>query len=188
MPSLQANPTRKKPKKAFKGHCGYCGEFGHKAADCPDKRSNQKKGSKGKNEHKKKQSTQGDHTGRGHRDMSKIKCFNCGEYGHFARDCPKACDNASIAQESEQNKKVKNMLNLDNVSVNEECAMMCMEVQHDNGEKDLVVYGDQGINTEEYEKAMYGKLIKIQSKEEEEVKCNVALCANDSMSLEKKRR
>ena len=33
--------------------------------------------------------------------MSKIKCFNCGEYGHFARDCPKARDNANIAQESE---------------------------------------------------------------------------------------
>ena len=37
----------------FKGHCGYFGEFGHKAADCPNKKSNQKKGSKGKNEHKK---------------------------------------------------------------------------------------------------------------------------------------
>ena len=40
--------NKKKPKKAFKGHCGYCGEFGHKAADCPNKKSNQNKGSKGK--------------------------------------------------------------------------------------------------------------------------------------------
>ena len=38
------------------------------------------------------------------------------------------------------------------------------------------------------EKAMYGKLMTTQSEEEEEVKCNVALCANDSVSLEKKRR
>ena len=65
--------------------------------------------------------------------------------------------------------------------------MMCTEVQHEDEDEELVVYGDQGISTEEYEKAMYGELIKTQSKEEEEdVKCNVALCANDSMSLEKK--
>ena len=64
--------------------------------------------------------------------------------------------------------------------------MMCSEVQHEDGDKDLVVYRDQGISTEEYEKATYGELMKTQS--EEEVKCNVALCANDSMSLEKKRR
>ena len=68
--------NKKKPKKAFKGHCGYCGEFGHKAADCPNKKSNQNKGSKGKNEHKKKHSTRGDSKGKGHKDMSKIKCFN----------------------------------------------------------------------------------------------------------------
>ena len=75
---------KKTPKKAFKGHCGYCGEFGHKSADCPTKKSNQNMGSKGKNEHKKKHNTKGDHNGKGHRYMSKMKCFNCGEYGHFA--------------------------------------------------------------------------------------------------------
>ena len=35
---------------------------------------------------------------------------------------------------------------------------------------------------------MYGELMKTQSEEEEEVKCNVALCTNDSVSLEKYRR
>ena len=120
--------------------------------------------------------------------MSKIKCFNCGEYGHLAQDCLKACDNANIAQESEQNKKVENMLDLDDIGVSKECAMMCTEVQHEDEDKDIVVYWDQGISTEEYEKATYGKLTKTQSKEEEEVQCNEALCANDSVSLEKKRR
>ena len=76
------------------------------------------------------------------------------------------------------------MLDLDNISVSEECVMMCMEVQDEHEHEDLVVYGDQ----EEYEKAMYGKLMKTQSEEKEEVKCNVALCANDSVSLENKRR
>ena len=66
--------------------------------------------------------------------------------------------------------------------------MMCVEVQHEDGDEDLVVYRDQGISTEEYKKEMYGELMKTQSKEEGEVKCNVALCTNDSMSLEKKRR
>ena len=89
--SLFASPSnKKKPKKAFKGYCGYCREFGHKAADCPIKKSNQNNGQNAKTEHKKKQSTKGDSKERGHRDMSKIKFFNCGEYGHFACDCPKA--------------------------------------------------------------------------------------------------
>ena len=49
--------------------------------------------------------------------MSKIKCVNCGEYGHYASDCPKAHDNANIAQESEQNKKLEHMMDLENSSV-----------------------------------------------------------------------
>ena len=66
--------------------------------------------------------------------------------------------------------------------------MMCTKLQYEDEDKDVVVYRDQGISTEDYEKAMYGKLMKTQSKEEEEVKCNVALCTNDSVSLEKNRR
>ena len=47
--ALFVSPSNKKgPKKAFKGCCGYCGEFGHKAADCPNKKSNQNKGQKSK--------------------------------------------------------------------------------------------------------------------------------------------
>ena len=49
--------------------------------------------------------------------MSKIKCFNCVEYGHFACDCPKACNNATIAQESEQKGKLETMLELDSARV-----------------------------------------------------------------------
>ena len=93
--------------------------------------------------------------------MSKIKCFNCGEYGHFAQDCLKACDNANIAQESEQNNKVENMLDLDNINVSEECVMKCTELQYEDADEDVVVYRDQGINTEEYKKATYGDLVEI---------------------------
>ena len=80
------------------------------------------------------------------------------------------------------------MLDLDKISVSEECAMMFTEVQFEDADEDVVVYGDQGINTEEYEKAMNGDLMKTQSEEEEEVKYNVALCANNSVSLESEKR
>ena len=151
--ALFASPSnKKKPKKSFKGCCGYCGEFGHKAADCPNKKSNQNKGQKAKTQQKKKQCGKGDSKGKGHLDMSKIKCFNCGEYGHFAHDCLKAHNNANIAQESEQNGKLEYMLDLDSTSVCEECAMVFTELQYEDVDEDQVLYGDQGISAEEYKK------------------------------------
>ena len=58
--ALFASPSNKKgPKKAFKGCCGYCGEFGHKAADCPNKKSNQNKGQKLKPQQKKSNMAKG---------------------------------------------------------------------------------------------------------------------------------
>ena len=101
--------------------------------------------------------------------MSKIKCFNCGEYGHFAWDCLKAHDNANIARESEQKGKSESMLDLYSTSVSEECAMVCTELQYEDASEDEVVYGDQGISMEEYKKATYDNLMKTQSEEEEEI-------------------
>ena len=80
------------------------------------------------------------------------------------------------------------MLDLDSTSVREECAMVCTELQYEDGSKDKVVYSDQGISAEEYKKATYGDLTKTQSEEEEEIKCTVAQQAIDSVILERKRR
>ena len=66
--------------------------------------------------------------------------------------------------------------------------MVCMELQYEDASEDEVVYSDQGISAEEYEKATYGNLMKTQSEEEDKVKCTVAQRANDSVILEKKRR
>ena len=52
--------------------------------------------------------------------------------------------------------------------------MVCTEPQYEDASEDKVVYGDQGINTEEYEKTIYGNLMQTQSDEENEVKCTVA--------------
>ena len=120
--------------------------------------------------------------------MSKIKCFNCGENGHFAHGCLKAHDNANIAQESEQKIKSESILDLDSTSVSEECAMVCTELQYEDASEDKVVYGDQAVSTEEYKKATYDNLMKTQSEEEDEVKCTVAQQANDCVILERKRR
>ena len=141
-----------------------------------------------KKKQKKKQHGKGDSKGKEHLDMSKIKCFNCGEYGHFACDCLKACDNTYIAQESEQKGKLESLLDLDSTSVCKECVMVCTELQYEDADEDQIVNRDQGINAEEYEKAMYGAFMKTQSEEEDEVKCTIAQRANNSVILERKRR
>ena len=71
--------------------------------------------------------------------MSKIKCHNYREYGHYAHDSPKPYDTANIAQENERNKKFNNMMDLDNSSVNKECAMMCMDIHCEDGDEDIIM-------------------------------------------------
>ena len=54
--------------------------------------------------------------------------------------------------------------------------------------EDIIVYGDQGISSKTYDKDTYGDLLKTDSDEEPVVNYNVALCTQDSVSLEKRRR
>ena len=120
--------------------------------------------------------------------MSKIKCHNCGEMGHFARDCPKPRKNANLAQDNEQNRKFAKLMDLGDNSVCEECAMICSDAYHDEEYEEMVVYGDQGITSKKFGEDTYGDLMNTDTDEEPVIKYNVALCAHDSVSLEKKRR
>ena len=80
------------------------------------------------------------------------------------------------------------MLDLNSTSVCNECPMVCTELHYEDADECQVVYGDQGINAEEYEKATYVDFMTTQSKEEEEVKCPVAQRVNDCVIVERKRR
>ena len=105
--------------------------------------------------------------------------------GHFAWDCPKPHENANIARENEENRKLDELMDLGNSSVCEECAMICTDVYSDEEYEEMVVYGDQGITSRKFDKEMYGELMNTDSNKEKIIKYNVALCAKDSVTGEK---
>ena len=104
--------------------------------------------------------------------------------GHFARDCLKPRKNANIARENEQNRKLAELMDLGDNSVCEECAMICTGVYSDDEYEEMVVYRDQGITSRKFDEDTYGELMNSDSDEEQVIQYNVALCAQDSVSLE----
>ena len=66
--------------------------------------------------------------------------------------------------------------------------MICTDIYSDNKHQEIVVYGDQGISSTKYKEDTYVELIDTDSNEEKNVNYNVALCTQDSVSLEKKWR
>ena len=154
--------------------------------NCPDKKSKKKEDSQDKSDKQETQKPKKNGKGKGKTDMSKIKCYNCGEMGHFAQNCPKPRENANIARESEQNRNFGKLMDFGDSSVCEECAMICTDAYSDEEYESVVVYGDQGISTTTYDEETYRDLLKSDS--DEEPIYNVALCVKDSVSLEKKQR
>ena len=106
--------------------------------------------------------------------------------GHFAWDCQKPRKNANIAREIEQNRKLAELMDLGNSSVCEECAMICMDLYSDEEYEEMVVYGDQGVTSRKFDRDTYGELMNTDSNEEQIIMYNIALCTQDSVSLEKK--
>ena len=80
------------------------------------------------------------------------------------------------------------MMDLGNNSVCEECAMICTDIYSDDEYKEIVAYRDQGIRLRKYDEETYGELMNTDSDEEKIINYNMALCTQDSVSLEKKRR
>ena len=77
-------------------------------------------------------------------------------------------------------------MDLGNSSVCEECAMICTDVYSDEEYEEMVVYGDQGITSRKFDKDTYGDLMNTDSNEVQIIMYNIALCTQDSVSLEKK--
>ena len=77
-------------------------------------------------------------------------------------------------------------MDLGDNSVCKECAMICTDNYSDEEYEEMVVYGDQGITSRTFDKDMYGELMNINSDEEQIIRYKVALCTQDSVSLEKK--
>ena len=96
--------------------------------------------------------------------------------------------NANLALENEQNSKFAELMDLGNSSVCEECAMICTDTYSDEEYEEMIVYGDQGITSGKYDDETYGDLMNTDSDEDSVIKYSVPQCAQDSVSLEKKRR
>ena len=82
--------------------------------------------------------------------------------------------------------KLAEMMDLGDSSVCKEWAMICTDIYSDNKDEDILVYGDQGISSTKYEEDTYGELMNTDSYEEKNVNYSMALCTQDSVSLEKK--
>ena len=106
--------------------------------------------------------------------------------GHFARNCLKPRENANLARENEQNSKLAELMDLGNNSVCKECAMICTDAYSDEEYEVMVVYGDQGITSKNFDEETYGDLMNTDRDKDSVIKYNVALHAHDSVSLEKK--
>ena len=89
--------------------------------------------------------------------------------GYFDQNCPKPRENANLARENEQNSKFAELLDLGNSSVCEECAMICTDAYRDEKYKAMVVYGDQGITSEQHDEETYGDLLNTR------MNCNAKL-------------
>ena len=155
--ALFASPAKKKGhNKQFKGRCGYCGEIGHKAANCPDKNSKKKEDSKDKSDKKETQNLKRTVKERARPICQNLNVIIVEKWFILLRPAQSHAKNANIARENEQNRKLAELMDLGNSSICKECAMICTDAYSDEENKEMVVYGDQGITSKNLMKIRMG--------------------------------
>ena len=186
--ALFAGPNNKEGhKKPFKGQCGYCGEFGHKAVNFPNKKSSPKKGSKEKFEKRRHKNLKRTVKKRSIPKSQKLDAIIVVNWVIFLRTARNHVKMLILLKKMSK-RKLAEMMDLGNSSVCEECAMICTDIYSDKEYEEMVVYRDQGTSTRKYDEETYGELMNTDSDEEKIVNYDMALCAQDSVSLEKKQR
>ena len=137
--SLQVQVNQKKPKKSgetiankkkqnfyqcskrFKGRCNHCGKYGHKKTDCWQLHG------KPNTELKQEEKEVGVKV-KGKFDISKVKCYNCNQLVHFAKDC--LFPDKRIKKEEDQYQPSA-------------FAMICMDEEKDNARTEEVTQSEE---------------------------------------------